>query len=256
MLLTGITDTADLASSYTATGFSGFRAASTLSGPLEFGAFCAIALLLFASFYRELSWKYSIPGMLIAGGLIASVTRMAWLAVLTGLLVIAVRTRQMRRLLTVLGVGALVVLLLIVPSLGLQDFIAATQKGYDPSAEGHVADLVDRYSFVLSHPLGVGAGMVGPRALDRESKALHVESAYLQIGMAYGWAGILLFATFVVRILTKLWKNSSDMGIAAVVVALAMSIMYFFSPIHTPFELNTWAWTLLGFGVREGIGAK
>jgi hypothetical protein len=253
MLLTGLSDPAELANSYTATGFAGFRAASTLGGPLEFGAFCTITLLCFVTFYRELPRKYFIPATLLMGGLVASITRMAWLAFTVCLLVIAIRTGQKRRLLIMAGIGATAALLLIVPYLGLEDFIAATQQRADPSAEGHTADLVERYSFVLSHPLGMGAGMVGPRALEREPKAQHVESAYLQIGMGYGWAGILLFSTFMVNVLVTLWKDKSDFGVAAFLVALAMSIMYFFSPIHESFEVNSWAWVLIGFGVQNSL---
>jgi hypothetical protein len=253
MLLLGLSDTATLASSYTATGFSGFRAASTVSGPLEFGALCAVALLCFASYYRELSWKYLVPAALLAGGLIVSITRMAWLAVLVGLIVIAVRTGQRVRLLSLVGISAFAMLLVIVPTLGLQDFIAATQNGYDPSEQGHVSDLQDKILFVLSHPLGVGAGVVGPRALDRDSKALHVESAYLQIGMAYGWPGILLFPAFLIGIVMKLWKNTSDIGIAGTAVAFGLFLMYFFSPIHSAFEVNSWAWALIGCGVGGGV---
>jgi len=196
MLLLGLTDPKELEVSFRATYFSGFRAASTLASPLEFGGFCATVLLLFASFYRHLSWKYVIPAMLLAGGLIVSLTRMSWLAVLVGLVVIAVRTGQKLRLLAVFGVGTFVVLLAVVPFLHLEDFTSSTQRGYDPSLEGHVSSLEQKSSFVLKHPLGVGAGVVGPRAAARNPAALEVESAFLLFGMAYGWPGFVLFAAF------------------------------------------------------------
>jgi len=256
MLLLGLTDPTALEVSFNATYFSGFRAASTLASPLEFGGFCATVLLVFASYCRHLSWIYVMPAIILAGGMIVSLTRMSWLAVLVGLVVIAICTGQKLRLLIVVGISALVMLLVVVPLLQLEDFVSSTRKGYDPSLDTHFSSVKDGASFILSHPMGVGAGLVGPRAVARKPNALTVESAFLQYGMAYGWLGFLLFTTFWVGILMKLWKNSSAVGVGAAAVAFGMCSMLLFSTLHMEFGLNSWVFTLLGCGVHEALGSR
>lgn len=111
--------------------------------------------------------------------------------------------------------------------------------------------LVEKSEYVLLHPLGEGAGSVGPRAAERNSKALEVESSFLMFGIAYGWPGLLLFSGFYLAVAFTLLRKRSTAGLAASAVAVAMACMMMFSPIHVEFPLNSWVWVLLGFAVRE-----
>jgi len=251
MLLLGITDPSDLVTSYRATYFSGLRATSTLNSPLEFGAFCGTALLLLASFYRGLSRKYVVPATLLTAGLIASLTRMAWLALIVGLLVIAFRTGQKLRFTLAVALGVCVFLLAIVPLLHFEDFISSTTNAYDPSLENHYSSVKAGVSFTLNNPLGVGAGLVGPRAAARNPSAMEVESSVILFGMAYGWLGFVLFLAFWSEMAICLRRNTSTWGIAASAVGLGMFCMLVVSALHIEFALNSWVLTLLGFGIQE-----
>jgi len=251
MLLMGVQDIAELTPTFKADFFEGFRAGSTLGGPLEFGGFCAVALLVFGSFYRDLPKKYLVFALLIASGLIVSLTRMAGLALLLGLLFIAIRTGQKLRLATItLGLTALTLGVLL-PRMGLQEFFKASLSGEDSSLGSHRTSLEEKSVYVLSHPIGTGAGTVGPRALVRDPNALQAESAFLQFGLEYGWLGILLFTGFCGWICFRLRKVGSNFGIAACAVAIAMFTMYFFSAIHMEFGLCSWAWVTIGFGIQQ-----
>jgi O-antigen ligase len=63
----------------------------------------------------------------------------------------------------------------------------------DPSAVGHLASFEASIPFILEHPLGIGIGMAGPRALRfaDEAKIEHVESSYFQMMIEIGVPGTL-----------------------------------------------------------------
>jgi|SRR5579864_4501375 len=253
MILMGISDPADLPVSFRADLFEGIRAGSTLGGPLEFGGFCAVVLLVFATFYRGISRKYFLLALLIALGLVASVTRMAGLGLALGLVLIAIRTGQKLRLAAVVVGSAILLLAVIIPVMGLQGFVAATISGQDSSLTSHRTSVLEKTSYLLSHPLGAGAGSVGPRAAARDPNALEVESGYILFGMEYGWPGLALFVLFCGFLFVRLWHSDSSFGLAACAVLLAMITMLFFSPIHMDFGLNSWAWVIIGSGLSRRV---
>jgi hypothetical protein len=251
MLLMRVTDPAELAASFRAESFSGIRAASTLASPLEFGGYCAVGLIVFAAFHQELGEKYLLPALLLACGLLISLTRMAWLGAFLGLSLVAVRQRRILQL-ALIGVGAaLLAGVTLVPYLDLDDYVTRTLSGAEQSERGHALSLAEKSEYVLAHPLGQGAGSVGPRAADRNSKALEVESTFLMFGIAYGWPGLLLFSGFYLAVVLMLLPKCSTMGLAASAVAVAMGCMLMLSPIHIEFPLNSWVWVLLGFATGE-----
>ena len=251
MLLMRISDPADLPVSLKADFFEGFRAGSTLGGPLEFGGFCAVALLAFASFHRDLPKKYFLIALLIAIGLVASVTRMAGLGLALGLVFIAIRTGQKLKLATASVGSAILLLAVIIPSMGLGGFYAATLSGQDSSIETHRTSLREKSAYVLSHPLGMGAGSVGQRAIARDPNATLVESAYLQFGMEYGWLGLSLFPLFCGALFFNFRQTDSNLGLASCSACIAILTMYAFSSIHMEFGLNSWAWVIIGSGIHS-----
>ena len=253
MLLMGVTDAQDLGYSFQADSFSGMRAASTLASPLEFGAFCTLGLLVFAAFHDRLGKKYLIPALLLALGVLVSITRMAWVGAALGLVLVAYRQRRLMHLAVIGLITVPVLMATLVPYLDLNDYIARTIARTDVSEQGHVASLAEKSAYVLTHPLGNGAGSVGPRAAARNSKAIEVESAFLMFGIAYGWPGFLLFSGFYVTVALTLVRKQSILGLAAAAVAVAMVFMLGVSPIHVEFPLNSWAWMLFGSAIAEPV---
>jgi len=249
ILLMNLRDPVEL-TSFKADFFGGFRASSTLGGPLEFGGFCAIVLLIFASFYRQLPKKYWLLGALVFLGLLSSATRMAALGLVLGCMYIAVRTNEKLRFAALLFVFAISVAGVMLPLMGLEGFLKATLSGEDSSLSSHSLSIREKSAYVLTHPLGSGAGTVGPRAAARDPNSLEVESGYLLFGMEYGWLGFFLFLAFCGWMLFHLARDESNFGVAACSVLIAMLTMLTFTPIHMEFGLNSWAWVIIGSGLR------
>ena len=251
LLLLGLSDPADLPASFRADQFSGYRAASTLASPLEFAGLCAVILLVFATYHRQLPRKYWIAALVIALGLVLSITRMAWLAAFLGLAFIAVKTGQVKKLMLIGALSGVIVLAVLLPRLGLSDFLASTVRGQDTSLRGHEQSLTDKFDYVLSHPFGSGAGTVGVRAEARNPTAQHVESVYLQLGMEYGWPALLLSILFAGSACATLAWHRSPAAIAGTAVALAMVTMYAFSTLHLEFPVNAWGWLIVGIALSH-----
>ncbi len=80
--------------------------------------------------------------------------------------------------------------------------------GLDPAALGHLTSMEQALDFMAQHPLGVGIGMAGPRALRflGEAQVLHTESTYLQLGMEIGVVGMALFLLALVSLCATMWR--------------------------------------------------
>lgn len=255
MLLMNVSDASELTPTFRPDFFSGVRAGSTLGGPLEFGGFCAVMLLIYACLASKLPRKYLGLAIIIALGLVASITRMAGLGLVVGFAYIAVRTGRKLRFLTAGLVCAILILVLIVPVMGLEDYVSGTLSHEDSSLASHRSSIQEMSAYVLTHPLGTGAGTVGPRALVRNPNAKLVESSFLLFGLEYGWLGFLFISICCCWVAWRVFLVESEFALAACAVTIAISTMYVFSPIHMEFGLNSWAWTLIGFGVQIA-GAK
>lgn len=236
---------------FTAAGYSGTRIGSTLSGPVEFANLCALALVLFLSYRSRLSPKWYLAVSVVGLGLVLSVTRSAWLAALAGICVVSIRERK-KRFMAYGAAVALILLMVAAPRLGLTDYIAATIGGEDPSARGHVESITSNIETVLEHPIGTGAGTVGPRAMARSSGAINIENAFLTVAVQYGWLAGLLFVWFFVALALKCWKNKSELGTAAIALLTCYVVFMAVMPAHL--SLATACWVLIPVGVATGRG--
>lgn len=72
----------------------------------------------------------------------------------------------------------------------------------DPSVEGHAASLRESLALVVEHPLGIGIGNVGARAVpgSTEKPLLVVESWYLSMALALGWLGLAWAIAFTIAL--------------------------------------------------------
>lgn len=250
MFLTGLTSKEQLSPTFSAELLERFRAASTLTSPIEFGHICTIALLFFAAYRNWLAWPYWIASILIACGLLTSVTRSAWLGTAIGLGLIALRTGQRLKLLLALIVGV-TILFALAPFVGMSDFLQVTLKGKESSLVGHEQSLTEMSRRVLSHPLGNGPGTAGVRAAERAShmSVPIAESCYLHLGIEYGVLGTLLFATFCISVIKCTLRNRSTFGVASSAVALAFVTIYAFVAPPIDFPGAAWTWLPIGFTV-------
>lgn len=247
MFLMGATRADELSPTFGAEMLQGFRAASTLTSPIEFGHICTIGLLFFAGYYKSLSWPYWIASAFTAGGLITSVTRSAWLGTVVGLCLIAVRTGQKLKLLALFLVAACI-LAALAPALGVKDFLALTLSGKEPSLQGHEKSLADMGDYVVAHPFGSGPGTAGVRALEshRMANVMYAESSYLHFGLEYGLPGMVLFAAFCASVVFGCMRNSTTLGVAGSAVALAFIVIYAFVSPPIDFPGAVWTWLPIG----------
>lgn len=234
-----------LIGSYHVQGFSGLRESSTMFGPLQFGALCMVALIVW--------WVYSkavLPGGIIACGMILTLSRSAWIGAAVAIFVLGALMRQKSRLLLpAFLAGALLLGVSIV--VGLGDFLSATVKGEEVSAEGHKESLVQGVAYVLSHPFGIGPGNAGTLAFKNDTYVVWTENSYLTLASGYGIATALCFVAFLVSVAATILPQEGRLAYAAFGILVGFStVMMFLAGIYDVFSLAAWIWFPVGLAVR------
>jgi len=231
---------------FLATGYAGFRAASTMVSPLAFSALCVVAIILW--------WVYMknpIPAILIGTGLVLTITRSAMVAAAVGVCVIAIRRKERFRI-AVFGVVAVVGLLAAIPSLDLEQFVNRTfMAGGDLSIVGHQLSIVQGAKQMMERPLGLGAGTVGPRVLAGNPSALNIENSYLSMAIQYGVVPAFLFAGFVAACFLRLYRLREPIGYAAFSILIGFGLLLGQGPLHLDLPLACWVWVPVGMGVAR-----
>jgi len=230
---------------YHADGFLGLRESATMIGPLQFGALCMVALIVW--------WVYSrspVPAVMIAGGMICTLSRSAWMGTAVAIPLLALVMRQQKRLLLYASL-TVVLLIAAIPKIGLDEFLSATLKGEEASAEGHKESLIDGMAYVLSHPFGVGPGNAGAFAWKKDSYDVWIENSYLELGAEYGIAVSVFFVGFLVSALRAVWSQGTRLTYAAVGLLVGFSAVMMVVPIHHVFSLGSWVWFPVGLAVRS-----
>lgn len=131
--------------------------------------------------------------------------------------------------------------------------------GQDPAALGHVTSLDAALSFVADNPLGIGMGMVGPRALRfwQDAQIQHTESTYFQFGMELGLLGMALLLVMLLSLVATLWRMrqrrraANDTGGAllaevALVTWLGALAVFAVTPLMQNFLVAAYLWLIAG----------
>lgn len=224
--------------------YFGLRESSTMFGPLQFAPLCMAGLVIWWVFCRN-----PIPAVMIAGGLICSLTRSAWIGTALAISVVAVLTGQLKRLFGY-GLLALALFLAAIPVLGLSSYLSSTESGQDPSAQGHRASLMEGVGFIVGHPLGIGPGNVGKWAVKGESNAPGFEDTYLTIAGEYGIPALLCFVGFLVFSLRMVWRQASRVAHVAAGMVVGFGLVMMFAALHDVFPLACWLWFPVGLAIR------
>ena len=234
-----------LTASYRGTGFTGLREASSMIGPLEFGALCMVALIVWWVFSRN-----PLPGSLVAAGLVCSVSRSAWLGTAAAITVLALVMGEKKRLL-LCATLVLALFAAAIPVLGLSDYLSYSATGQDTSAEAHRDSILSGLEYVARHPLGSGPGSIGPQALERNRNVPVFEDTYLAFAAEYGIAATLFFLGFLFSALRLVWRMRSPLGYAAAGILVGISLVMTVLLIHQDFRLACWVWFPIGLAVRS-----
>ena len=229
-----------------ADGYDGLRAASTMVSPLSFSAVCMVALIFWWTFMDN-----PVPALLIAAGLVLTVTRSALLAAVIGVFLIGMRRHEAKRL-SVLILALIASLAVAIPLLHLDKFVTLTfTPGADTSLVGHQNSVVNGFDVMLAHPLGTGAGSASPRSLAREEASMDIESAYITIAVEYGIPVGILYVGFFVACSWTLFGLRDNVGYAAFSVLVGFALLLAVGPLHQDLPVACWIWVPVGMAVAR-----
>lgn len=206
-------------------GFPRPRAVSTATGPNQLAVYLTFFILLAG--YAIMGWRRwdrrLLLGAFVAllgicmlltfsrGGMLALMSAVfAWAA-------IQISQRGVKRTWQeVTGNRWLMLSLVLVTLLAVAGLFAsgfATRvirglTGRDPAADAHVTSMAESIDYMARHPLGIGLGMVGERALQfsGETEIQHTESSYFQFAMETGLFGMVLLLIVLFSLLATLWR--------------------------------------------------
>ena len=217
------------------------RAIGTVTSPNELGLMLVLAMalaLVFALQAQRALWQ---RGLLLAVTALYGVavlltysrsSLVGLLSMVAALAVLEIGVRNLGQALryvlhrpgTILAVLARAALLVVgAERVGLVARITRGINMNDPSAVGHLASYEASIPFILDHPLGIGVGMAGPRALKFADKIKieHVESSWLQMMMEIGIPGTLftlgvyLLMVWTLRAERRRWGGAHDASLLA-----------------------------------------
>lgn len=71
----------------------------------------------------------------------------------------------------------------------------------DTSTAGHLSSFGRGLNLVVHHPLGIGLGTAGPRAVKYFANPTLVESSFLLVGLELGWLGLVAYVALIYKLL-------------------------------------------------------
>ena len=201
------------------------RAVSTATGPNQLAVYLSFFILLLS--YNLVLWRQPQRRLLLVsllvilvtcllltfsrgGFLVVAVAVVAWMAIVVYERGIKRSVRKIAQnplsLLSIIVVVALLVVGLVVS--GFATRVVRGLTGRDPAATAHQDSMTYTLNYVAQHPLGIGMGMVGERALQfsAEADVQHTESTYLQVAMETGVFGMILLFVALGSLLATLWR--------------------------------------------------
>lgn len=127
------------------------------------------------------------------------------------------------------------------------------ETGSDPSIGGHAASLTESLQLLVQHPLGIGLGQVGPRALRYEDNPVLVESFLLLLALESGPLVLALYLALGGRIVYLAAKEptagAAHLGLVAIVASLVSQIVL---PTMQDGAISYLLWIAVGIGLMHG----
>jgi len=207
-------------------------------------------LLLIVVYRKELSRIWWLAAVPIFTGLLICLTRGAWLGLVLGAGILALR-HGFKLKFALLSVAALLAVLALAPVLGMEDFLAATGSGQDTSLVYHQANIQESAQSILAHPLGSGPGTVGPRASERHGQAYNVDGGYLTFGLEYSILAPFVLFLFYALCTANCWHDYSGLGDLALVMISNTAVFQVFMTLQIDFNLSSWMLLPVGMSVRQ-----
>jgi hypothetical protein len=248
------------------------RLVSGFLSPLATSYVLVIVLLYLVA--RRRTWWTVTAAAIAYAGLLWTHTRAAYLALALGLIVLA--SAQRRFLPVALALASLVIGVGFVkafPDIGPSTSYTQSELDYlrgkglqnpgvsddplsagDASTSSHLRNLRDGIRTVIHHPLGFGLGNAGVTASRTGVEIKAGESAYTEIGVETGLAGLAVFLAWMAAILLALWRRSAWLS-AAWVAMLAIGIQTDVIGVHwIAYVLFVLAGAAVGGGLPDDEG--
>ena len=248
------------------------RAVATVTSPNELGLMMmvtvAICLVLLIQPHRRLWQRYTLIGIAALAGacILYTYSRSSLVGLVVMLLALAVLEIGLRNLGRAVGyilhrpgtilalVVAAVLMVVGAERVGLMARITRAINLNDPSAVGHLASYEESIPFILEHPVGIGMGMAGPRALKfaNEVSIEHVESSYLQMMMEVGILATLFVLAVLLLMVWTLRRQRGRFGdpffeainVAAQASWLGALTAFAFLPLMQDLQLQSYLWVV------------
>jgi hypothetical protein len=120
--------------------------------------------------------------------------------------------------------------------------------GGDPSLGGHSASLEEGLQILAQNPLGVGLGLVGPRARDY-ANSYHVESFWLLIGLEAGILVLILFLILMGVLAKRSIAAKTDLGFLAAAALAASIVSQIVLPTLQEGPVSFLLWIVVGLSI-------
>jgi hypothetical protein len=243
------------------------RLVSTFLSPLA-SAYAFVVGIVFVVGRQPFRWWWGVVGLILYAGLLYTHTRSAIVALVVGLVVLAIAQRRFVPL--VVAVASVAVgsaFLAAYPSVGPSthytqeelEFLrenAAEDPGGAPSSDpfspsessaaSHWRHLRDGVEAVVRHPQGYGLGNAGTVAKRTGVEIKAGESTYTELGIDTGLVGALAFVLWNAALLLALLRREAWVG-AAFAAVLLLGLQTDVIGVH---------WLAVGMWAAAGIGAS
>lgn len=247
------------------------RLVSTFAAPNTCGLYLAIVLLVTLFMYKKLNINrvfVSVCVAFTAAALLVTFSRTAWIAVCAGLMIYSFNmiTWTRKKLLLVLKIAGMILLVFIILdgiflsfeiSMAIIHLVVSTINGKDSSVNGHIDSLVASVENIFMHPLGMGMGENGPRALVFMKKPNLTESAYFLMTYEVGIIGSIVYFGSYVKVLYdnirefRSRRNSRRLFISAVILIVMTGFISL--PFVQDFEILVYAFAVMALQYNSSV---
>lgn len=243
------------------------RLVGTFAAPNTCGLYFALLLLLILFMYRYLKINKYLTGIsvaLIGTALVMTFSRTSWVVACVGILIYCfTMVNWSRNRVYFIGkclAGILIVLVAIDGTffsfnitMVFVGLIVNTTNGTDTSMGGHVNSIMHSVWEVVNHPLGLGMGTNGPRALNFMDDANLTESGYFLMMYEVGIVGaVLYYAPHVYTLIHQLQaykKDKSNLVAIMVCCMVSMLLVAFLAlPYCQDFEILVYIFLIMAIG--------
>lgn len=239
------------------------RLVSTFAAPNTCGLYLAIVLLVTLFMYKKLKINrvfVSVTVAFMAAALLVTFSRTAWIAVCAGLMIYSfnmIRWTGKKVLYVLKAAGAILLAFIILDgiflsfdiSMAIIHLVVSTINGNDSSVNGHIDSLLASVENIFMHPLGMGMGENGPRALVFMKKPNLTESAYFLMTYEVGILGSIVYFGSYVKVLYdnirefRSRRNSRRLFISAVILIVMTGFLSL--PFVQDFEILVYVFAVM-----------